>query len=564
MHASAKLSHTLRKRSKRVRDCQLLTVPIEDVRDAKEMEAVETFRQVLHARGLLPSRHDNYHTMLRFLKGRKFDIEKTIYMWTEMLQWRKENGVDSILQEFTFEEFEEVQQCYPRGYHGVDKQGRPVYIERIGRIDLNKLMNVTTVDRYLKYHVQECEKAFLKKFPACTIAAKRHIDSTTTILDVDGVNWMSFSKVARELVMQMQKIGSDNYPEMLHKMFIVNAGSGFRLLWNTVKGFLDPRTASKIHVIGNKYQTELLEVIDSSQLPDFLGGSCSCSNGGCLVSEKGPWNDSEIVELLRAGKATYSRETSNLSYADENRDVEDKLPFSKVESSETSSPESVSNFEKVHSSSKLETSFFSQSTPPITEISQESAVDSPSFRNFVKPLSVVSRVKDIDSTDGSISTIIQRPSKKLVIFVKEFVVYIFRWLLAVLHLVFHGLEKFVPVYRLEQQVENHRNMNSEEQSSQDQISSQAAAESSIHPCLQRLEKLEAMVTELSNKPVMIPPEKDTMLLESMNRIKSIEYDLQKTRKALHATASKQVELAESLENLKETSLSRRKSCWLRD
>ncbi|PIA36046.1 hypothetical protein AQUCO_03400146v1 [Aquilegia coerulea] len=555
MHASAKLSHSLRKRSKRVRDCQFLSVPIEDVRDAKEMEAVETFRKLLHSRGLLPPRHDNYHTMLRFLKGRKFDIEKTIYMWTEMLQWRKENGVDSILEEFTFEEFEEVQQCYPRGYHGVDKKGRPVYIERIGRIDLNKLMNVTTVDRYLKYHVQECEKAFLKKFPACTIAAKRHIDSTTTILDVDGVNWMSFSKVARELVMQMQKIGSDNYPEMLHKMFIVNAGSGFRLLWNTVKGFLDPRTASKIHVIGNKYQTELLEVIDSSQLPDFLGGSCSCSNGGCLVSEKGPWNDPEIVELLRTGKATYSRETSNLSSADETRDIEDKLPFPKVGSSETSSPESGSDLEKVDSSSKLETSVFSQSTPPSREVSQERAVDSPSFHNFVKPLSVVSRVKDIDSTDGSISTIIQRPSQKLSISVKESVIYIFRRLLAVLHLVLHGFGKFVPMYRVEQQIENHQNMNSEDQSSQDQISSQATAEGSIHPCLQRLEKLEALVTELSNKPVMIPPEKDTMLLESMNRIKSIEYDLQKTRKALHATASKQVELAESLENLKESSLS---------
>uniref|UniRef100_A0A7N2RB12 CRAL-TRIO domain-containing protein n=1 Tax=Quercus lobata TaxID=97700 RepID=A0A7N2RB12_QUELO len=251
-------------------------------------------------------------------KARKFDMDKTLYMWVEMLNWRKEFGVDSILKDFVYDEYEEVRRWYPHGYHGVDKAGRPVYIERLGKIELSKLMNVTTVDRFLEYHVQGFEKVFSEKFPACSIAAKRHIDSTTTVLDVQGLNWVSFGKVAHDLVMHMQKIDGDNYPETLHQMFIVNAGSGFKLLWNTAKSFLDPMTTSKIHVLGSRFHSKLLEAIDSSQLPDFLGGTCSCPNeGGCLRSDKGPWNDREIVKLVHAEEAMYLRRVKSSSDHDD-------------------------------------------------------------------------------------------------------------------------------------------------------------------------------------------------------------------------------------------------------
>nr|GEW36436.1 CRAL-TRIO domain-containing protein [Tanacetum cinerariifolium] len=60
-------------------------------------------------------------------------------------------------------------------------------VEILATNDATKLMQATTLERYLKYHMMEFEQTFIDKFPTCSISAKKHIDQSTIILDVSGV-----------------------------------------------------------------------------------------------------------------------------------------------------------------------------------------------------------------------------------------------------------------------------------------------------------------------------------------------------------------------------------------
>lgn len=57
---------------------------------------------------------------------------------------------------------------YPHGYHGIDKLGRPVYIERFGVLDVTRLFQATTEQRIIRHYIQEYEILMKLKFPACS------------------------------------------------------------------------------------------------------------------------------------------------------------------------------------------------------------------------------------------------------------------------------------------------------------------------------------------------------------------------------------------------------------
>jgi hypothetical protein len=225
--------------------------------------------------------------LLRFLKARKFDLKKSSEMWNNYLTFRKE---DSLEESYDFPEFDVVKRHFPHFYFKTDKQGRPIYIERLGKINYNEIWKVTTKERFLKYYARHNERLITNVLPSCSEAAGKRLHQGVYIIDLNGMSLKTASSGVMDLAKALMGMCQKYYPEVMGEMYIVNAPMLFYGIWNIVKLWIDDRTKQKIHIMGSNYQKKLLEKIDAENLPDFLGGKATCQEyGEHLQREQGPW-----------------------------------------------------------------------------------------------------------------------------------------------------------------------------------------------------------------------------------------------------------------------------------
>lgn len=230
--------------------------------------------------------------LLIFLGTRLTDSQRFL----ENDQWRKGfgGGVDELTKTFSYDEKPLVFAYYPQYYHKTDKDGRPVYIEQLGKVNLAAMHKITTDERMLQNLVVEYEKLADPRLPACSRKAGFLLETCCSIMDLKGVSLSNAGQVYGYL-QKASSISQDHYPERLGKLYLINAPWGFSGIFAVVKRFLDPVTVAKIHILGSGYQKELLAQIPAENLPSEFGGKCKCP-GGCALSDDGPCKSESVLE----------------------------------------------------------------------------------------------------------------------------------------------------------------------------------------------------------------------------------------------------------------------------
>ncbi|CAL9700876.1 unnamed protein product [Knipowitschia caucasica] len=214
--------------------------------------------------------------ILRFLRARDFNIDKAREILCQSLTWRKQHQVDYLLETWTSPQV--LQDFYTGGWHHHDRDGRPLYILRLGHMDTKGLVRALGEESLLR-HVLSINEEGLRRCEENTKVFGRPISCWTCLVDLEGLNMRHLWRPGVKALLRIIEVVEANYPETLGRLLILRAPRVFPVLWTLVSPFIDENTRKKFLIYaGNDYQGPggLVDYIDKEIIPDFLGGECMC------------------------------------------------------------------------------------------------------------------------------------------------------------------------------------------------------------------------------------------------------------------------------------------------
>ncbi|OTA99951.1 hypothetical protein M426DRAFT_76060 [Hypoxylon sp. CI-4A] len=221
-------------------------------------------------------KHDNPDALLlRFLRARKWDLQKALVMLMSTMNWRcTEAHVDDEIMA-NGEEIATVNEKNASGdtkklaedflaqlrmgksyCYGADKAGRPICIVR-ARLHKAGEQSEAGLERFTVYLIETTR--FMLSPP---------VDTACVLFDMTG---FSLANMDYTPVKFMIKCFEANYPESLGVVLVHKAPWIFQGFWKIIRGWLDPVVASKVNFTNNLKDLE--QFIDAKRIPTELEGT---------------------------------------------------------------------------------------------------------------------------------------------------------------------------------------------------------------------------------------------------------------------------------------------------
>ncbi|KAK6940351.1 CRAL/TRIO, N-terminal domain [Dillenia turbinata] len=205
--------------------------------------------------------------LLKFLRARDFKVKEAFTMLKNTVRWRKEFGIDALLEEDLGSDLDKVVYM-----HGFDKEGHPVCYNVFGEFQNKELYQNTFSDeekrqKFLRWRIQFLEKSIRKldftPKGICTVVQVNDLKNSP------GLGMRELRSATKQALQLLQ----DNYPEFVAKQVFINVPWWYLAVNRMISPFLTQRTKSKFVFAGPSKSAEtLFKYVAPEQVPLQYGG----------------------------------------------------------------------------------------------------------------------------------------------------------------------------------------------------------------------------------------------------------------------------------------------------
>ena len=241
---------------------------------SNKRRVLDRFRSLVKANDVentkIPFEKSDY-CLLRFLKARKFDLEKAMKMWVDHVNWNNQFKCVADAKDEDVSggaNLAVICRLYPTAYSGCDRKGRPLMIKRFGHCNIVSLIQHcgNNVENVVAWEAKYSMK-MKNVFAYYSHLSGHHVETFCSILDMEGSSMSQFSNEVWDALKLTNELTSANFPESLGILIVINAPLYFRVVWGLVKKFVDPRTFAKFRLFGSDYHTDLHQYVHPDNLP---------------------------------------------------------------------------------------------------------------------------------------------------------------------------------------------------------------------------------------------------------------------------------------------------------
>lgn len=204
---------------------------LEPMQESKLLELHDKIKEASAGAQSLPS----YSTLLRFLRARDFSVEKAFQMLQESLKWRQENNIDQMLNEYKPSSV--ISKYFLGAWHQSDKQNCPIYILRLGQMDVKGLLKSIGEEVLLNHALHICEEG-LQLIEQATNKTGKAVTNWSLLCDLEGLSMRHLWRPGVKALLKIIETVEKNYPETLGRVFIVRAPRVFPIAWTIVSAFI--------------------------------------------------------------------------------------------------------------------------------------------------------------------------------------------------------------------------------------------------------------------------------------------------------------------------------------